>query len=86
MKTLSIRGVDEELAVQLEKIAATEHKSVNRVVLEALRNHLGVTNRERFSRNWADLDALFGLWSDQDYSRIQGKIDAERRIDAELWP
>ncbi|MFP4031723.1 MAG: hypothetical protein ACLFTV_09195 [Desulfococcaceae bacterium] len=32
-----------------------------------------------------DLDHLFGRWTEEEFQRIQGKIDEERRIDPELW-
>ena len=32
-----------------------------------------------------DLDSLFGTWTEEEFSSIQGSISAERRIDPELW-
>ena len=32
-----------------------------------------------------DLDHIFGSWSTEEFERIQGKIDKERKIDKELW-
>jgi len=32
-----------------------------------------------------DMDHIFGRWSKEEFDRIQGKIDAERKIDKELW-
>jgi hypothetical protein len=85
MKTLSVRGVDEELAGLIKQGAEAERKSVNAFVLDALREQLGAQKPKRFAREWHDLDDLFGRWSDQDYADIQGKIDEERQIDEELW-
>jgi len=28
---------------------------------------------------------MFGRWSQEEFDKIQGKIDAERKIDKELW-
>jgi len=32
-----------------------------------------------------DLDHLFGRWDEEAFQRIQGRIDAERQVDDELW-
>jgi plasmid stability protein len=85
MGSLSIRGVDEELAALLKEAAAVEQKSVNSIVLSVLKKHLGVAKEKRFTQDWHDLDSLFGRWSEDEYARVQGRIDEERQIDEELW-
>ena len=85
MGSISIRGLDDELSSLLKKAAASEKKSVNQFVLETLKKHLNLTKEKRFSKEWHDLDSLFGQWSDEEYLLIQGKIDDERKIDEELW-
>ena len=85
MRSMSIRGIDEELALLLKQEAAAAKKSVNQFVLEMLKRHVGLEKEKRFTRVYHDLDDLFGRWSEDEFDRIQGKIDAERRIDQELW-
>jgi plasmid stability protein len=85
MKTLSIRGVDEDLGRLLKVAAKKEDKSVNNFVLDVLRKQVGTAKEKRFSREWHDLDTLFGTWTDVEYSQIQGRIDAQRQVDEELW-
>jgi hypothetical protein len=85
MKTLSIRGVDEDLGKLIKNAAKNQQKSVNNFVLDVLRKQVGVGKEKRFSREWHDLDALFGTWSAEEHAAIQGRIDAERQIDEELW-
>ena len=85
MGLLSIRGVDEELAVLLKKAASQEHKSVNQFVLDTIKKQLGLQKEKRFTQEWHDLDILFGSWSEDDFVRIQEKISNERQIDEELW-
>ncbi len=85
MGSVSIRGIDENLAALLKEAAAGEHKSVNQFVLEILKKQVGLEKEKRFTREWHELDALFGRWSEEEFSRIQGKINEERRIDEELW-
>ena len=85
MKNISLRGLDAELAGRLQQTAKTEGKSINQLVLETLRQRFGLDKAKRFTRVYHDLDELFGAWSEREYQTIQGQIDAERRIDAELW-
>ena len=85
MGSLSIRGVDEKLATLLKKSASLEQKSVNQLVLETLKKHVGLTKEKRFTRKWNDLDSLFGKWTEEEFSKIQEKINNERQIDEELW-
>jgi hypothetical protein len=85
MGSLSVRGVDEELSALLKRVASSEKKSVNQFVLSILRKHLGLEKEKQFSRNWHDLDSLFGKWSEEEFENIQGKINSERQIDEELW-
>jgi hypothetical protein len=85
MKTLSIRGVDEDLAAILKKQAKSAQKSVNQFVLETLRQYTGLEKKKRFTREYDDLDGLLGKWSAKELNQIQGKIENERRIDEELW-
>ena len=85
MGSISIRGVDEKLAVLLKKKASLERKSVNQFVLEILKKELGLKKEKRFTQEWSDLDSLFGKWSQEEFSQIQEKIDNERQIDEEIW-
>lgn len=85
MKSLSIRGVDSQLAATLKQKATLSKKSVNQFVIEILRKHVGLDKEKRFTKTYNDLDNLFGQWSEEDCSLIQGKIDTERQVDMDLW-
>ena len=85
MGAISIRGVDEQLAGRLKQLAGKAQKSVNQLILETLRKHVGLKKDNNFTREYDDLDHLFGRWSAEEYKTIQGKIDGERGIDEELW-
>lgn len=85
MKALSIRGVDQQLAAKLKQQAEAAQKSINQFVLDALRNQVGLSKEPRFTRQYDDLDHLFGSWSDEEFQQISNKIDSERQIDEELW-
>ena len=85
MKSISLRGIDEELALRLKQEAEAARKSLNQYVLETIKRHVGLEKERQFTRVYHDLDHLFGRWSDDEFNMIQGKIDAERLIDSELW-
>jgi ribosomal protein S24E len=85
MKTLTVRGIDHLLSQKLKKISKQEGKSINQLVLDAMKQHFGLEKEKKFTRIYHDLDHLFGSWSQEEYDLIQGKIDRERKIDDELW-
>lgn len=85
LKSMTLRGLDPKLAAKLREVARREGKSMNQTALDALRQQFGLDKARRFTEVHRDLDHLFGRWDDDEFARIQGKIDSERRIDPELW-
>lgn len=85
MKSMTLRGIDPVLAEKLAQTTRQSGKSMNRLVLEAVRRQLGLTEEKPRKAEYHDLDHLFGRWTEDEFKRIQGRIDAGRRIDPELW-
>ena len=85
MKTLTVRGIEPKLSELLKNLAKQEGKSVNQVIIDTLKKHFGLQKEKKYSQVYHDLDDLFGRWSQKEFDRIQSKIDAERKIDQELW-
>ena len=85
MKNMTLRGLDLQLADRLQQAAKEEGKSVNQFVLDTLKKRLGLAKEKRFTAVHHDMDHLFGRWSEGEFEEIQTKIDAERRLDEELW-
>ncbi len=85
MKSLSIQGVDDQLSAVLRQRAAAAQKSVSQFVLDTLRKQLGLEKEKRCPAVHDDLDSLFGAWTEEEFSSVQGSISADRRIDPELW-
>ncbi len=52
---------------------------------KAPKESLGFKKEKKYSREYDDLDDLFGRWSDDEYREIRAKITGERQIDQELW-
>ena len=85
MKTITVRGLDETITKNLKRIAGQNGKSVNQFVLDTLKERLGLKKEKKYTVVHHDMDHLFGIWSENEFKRIQGKIDSERKIDKELW-
>jgi hypothetical protein len=85
MKALTIRGLDFEVAEKLKATASKKGKSVNQFILEMIETNLGFKKEKKYSREYKDLDDLFGRWSDDEFIKIHDKIERERQVDQELW-
>lgn len=85
MQAFTIRGLDPELKEKLKQAAATQGKSTNRFILEIIRKELGLEKEKGYSKEYQDLDHLFGRWSEEEYQTISRKIEQDRNIDQELW-
>ena len=85
MKTITVRGVNSVLSEKMRQAAKREGKSVNQVVIDIIRQYFGMMKEKKFTAVYHDLDHIFGRWSQEEFDRIQGKIDTERKIDKELW-
>jgi hypothetical protein len=85
MKTITVRGIDPDVAEKLKKTAAKEKKSLNQLLLDLIEIRVGAKKEKKFTREYDDLDDLFGRWSQQEFQSIQEKIDHERTIDMDLW-
>ena len=85
MKAITIRGIDTAVSKKLKQTAKEEGKSVNQLVLDLIKQNVGLQKKKKFTRRYKDLDHLFGKWSQAEFNRIQGAVDSQRKIDAELW-
>ena len=85
MKAITIRGIDSDMSVKLKQVAESEKKSVNQLVLDLIKQNIGMQKKKRYTRTHNDLDDLFGQWSDAEFEKIQRSVDNQRKIDLELW-
>ena len=85
MKAVTIRGIDSELSEKLKQEAKKNGKSVNQLTIELIQESLGLKKEKRFSKEYDDLDELFGRWSEDEFNAIEKKIGKERCIDPEVW-
>ena len=82
---MTIRGLEPTLIDKMKEFAKQRNQSLNQFVIETLMLHMGMKKEKKFTAEYHDLDHLFGIWSEKDFKRIQGRIDSDRRIDKELW-
>ena len=85
MKSMTVRGIDPKTAEALRIAAKKKGKSINQIAIESIKESLGISKAANYTRTYDDLDSLFGKWSQEEFERIQQKIDDERVIDEELW-
>ena len=85
MKNFIVRGIDDALDEKIREKARESGMSINQFVISVLKEQLGLKKEKRYTAVHSDLDHLFGKWSEEEFQRIQGKIDSERAVDAELW-
>jgi len=85
MKAITIRGIEPIVAEKLKQTAAKHNKSLNQLVLEFIKKNLGMEKEKKYSRDYDDLDHLFGSWDEKEFNAVQKKITQERQIDQELW-
>jgi len=85
MNSVTLRGVDSDLAEKLKATAKDQGKSINQLAIDLIKESLGLSKGKKYSRTYTDLDHLFGKWSDEEFNTIARIIEGERRIDPELW-
>ena len=85
MKAITIRGIDYSVSSKLKQVAKNEKKSVNQLVLDMIKQNIGMQKRKKYTKKYNDLDHLFGKWTDSEFDKIQGIINSQRKIDLELW-
>ena len=84
MSTITIRGIDEITAKILKEKAKKEGTSVNAVLLNTLKESLGLGKKKR-TVVYTDLDHLAGTWSEKDFSEFQKKIADFEAVDEKMW-
>lgn len=80
---LTLRGCDEELARALKTTSTRRGLSINRLILETLRDRLLGEGSAR--RRHDDLDHLAGTWSEEEAAAFERATAGFEEVDASLW-
>ena len=84
MKTLTIRGIDPELANKIKERSRESGESINKLTLRLLKSSLGIGEKQVFPI-YHDLDHLAGTWTKKDEKEFYKNIQGLEKIDKELW-
>ena len=84
MKTITIRGIDQELSKRIKDESKKRKKSINQIALKILRSALGLGDNQVF-RTHNDLDLLAGTWTEKDTNLFFNTVEEMNEIDMELW-
>ena len=84
MATMTVRGIDTEVAKLLKDQANSEGISVNALLLKMVKESLGVEKKRR-TKIYHDLDHLAGTWSEKDLKEFQENIEYLEKVDKEIW-
>ena len=75
MNRLTLRGIDEELASCIRRLATQEGISLNRAVLQLLRAGAGLGQpTQTADRVGSSLDHLIGTWTSEQADEIQSAL------------
>ena len=83
MKSITIHGLDDEMAKLIKKRAKQEKTSVNRVVKSLLAKALGLGQNQQDNRE--EFLDLFGVWSETEAKRFFETIKDFEQIYPEDW-
>jgi len=79
MKQLTIRGVDDSLHAALRNGAKRRGLSMNRFILNLIREALGLENTApQQPAEFHDLDSLAGVWSQDEFEEFERELAAQR--------
>ena len=73
MKTLTVRGVDPELAEYLRKLSKQKGASLNQIIIDTLRKHYGLTKEKNPDKIEKDLMRIYpkDKWYNINYILIE---------------
>ncbi len=83
MANISLRDCDDELKRALKRRSAEKGMSVNRLILDILRNAL--LGNTRKPRRHEDLDALAGTWTTEEAAAFDRAVSEFGEIDETQW-
>jgi hypothetical protein len=84
MKSLSLRGIHDDLSENLKKISQKEGISLNKTVLKLLEDSVGIKRKKRLNI-YRDLDELAGTWGKKDEKEFKDKMHFFEMIDKDVW-
>ena len=86
LKQLTLRGFEEEVAREVERVAQEEGVSLNQSVQRILRRGIGQSrDSDDLGVVGASLDDLFGTWSPEEADEFDRAVADFEVIDESMW-
>lgn len=84
MKTVTIRGIDENLDKLIKTMAGEARMSINQWLIMALKKVTNLDQKKVFAE-YHDLDSLAGGWSKEEALQFKKNTSIFEIVDEEIW-
>jgi len=84
MKSMTIHGLDEELAEKIRQMAEADNTSVNKTIKKLLEQATGLRPKKE-GRHAEEFEEFCGLWSDEELRQFKQAIADLKEIEADEW-
>jgi hypothetical protein len=84
MKSMTIHGIDKQLAALIRAKAESEGLSINKTLKKLLETALGIKPQPP-EQNLDDFQEFCGLWNETDLEKFEAKTSDTRAVNPEDW-
>ena len=84
-RVITIQNIDDRTARRLSEEVKRRGVSVNTLVLQLVREGIGLDRGGPQRQVYHDLDALAGTWSDEETTEFLNSLADFGRVDESLW-
>jgi hypothetical protein len=84
MKSITIHGIDDQLAELIKSKAESEGLSINKTIKKLLETSLGVRPPIE-KKNWNDFKEFCGLWTQADLDEFEEKTSDFKEVNKGDW-
>lgn len=84
MKSMTIHGIDKQLADLIKAKAQSEGLSINKTIKQILEAALGIKPPPQ-NKNMEDFKEFCGIWNETDLSEFEEKTEDTRAVDLGDW-
>ena len=86
MNQLTVRGLEDELAERIQRLAKRDGTSLNQAALNLLRKGAGLADPGRGPDTvGSSLDHLIGTWSEDEAAELDASLEEFEVIDEVAW-
>lgn len=85
MPNLSLRGLDDKTAKRLKAEARRRGVSVNALILQLVRQGVGLEKPEMVRGPYHDLDTLAGTWDQEESAAFLEAVSDFEKVDEAMW-